>query len=557
MNNSKRWASILLVVFVFMAGPGWADYLGGITFDQEDGAFLPHGKQVNISIDYKVDEPGGARIFARPYTLGTPTPGYGASGGPLVGPGIGTASQFFTIDYGEQTVTHVRVTMVSPDLSVTYLEIFVPVHFKFAPIGIFNIQTSHLEYSRLPHERSLVVDFDYMTNQTQNVRIYARPFTDGQLTPGYSASGSQSLPPSGSSSQNFSFEQDADVTDIRFRVFANDNTTLLDEFFLPFDVHWREVGIYNIRADRVNGESMHNSQNLNLTFTVEHNVTSESRYAWTWCTTDGLYSPGGVYQGSTPIPAGPQEITRFCRIDEGSTLVDGLRLTFGTPSEQLMHFIIPAEFFYGPHAIQNAEFSPRSPAIMSHGEHLEMGFDYVTSHTDDVLIFARPAYAEELIYGMTSSGSAYHSPPSGTGGYWVTYDADPRLANSVFFFMRNLDQTEDLLGHFVDGWWAWGQSSYITPAQDLPQNFSAQLGTAYPNPFNPMARIPVDLSRETRVDLSIFDLRGRLVENLHRGRLEPGPHIFTFNGQRQASGVYFYRLETPSGVQNKAMTLVK
>jgi len=558
MVHWKRLAGLgLVLMLVFLLPvPALAGYLGGITADIDSPSFLPYGQRVYFSIDYKIDQAEGARIYVLPYTLGSSTPGSGVSGSGIVPQGTGTLSRFFTIYDNEQIVTHAKVYMVSPDQSVTHLEIFVPMHYVFGANGVFNIQTDHSQYSRLPYDRNLNIDFDYATAETGNVLIFARPFTDGTLTPGYHASGSAELPPTGSYSQHFFFDQDSDVTDIRFTIRHAGTNDLLDEFFVPFDVHWREVGLYNISFDQPDGENLHNSQYLNVTFTVEHQST-ETRRAFAWCTTGGSYSPGGVYQGSVPVPSGPQTITRYCRIHEGETPVDGVRMTFSSSSQQLMHFILPADFLYAPHAVQNAQFTPASPAIMSNGEHLDLTFDYITDHDETVLIFGRAAYDGELLYGMTSSGSFHYVPPSGWGSYWMTYGTAETLASSVFLWMTNLEQTENLVERYVDGWWAWGTSSTITSAPDPIPQARNLLGRVYPNPFNPRTTVPVLLAKDTQMHLAVYDLRGRLVQRLHDGHLAAGPHNFTFAGEQQASGIYFVRMKTPQGVQSRPVTLLK
>ncbi len=556
--NSTRTIFVLLATFfcLGLSQPALADYLGGITFDKESPSYLPHGEQVNISIDYKVDIPEGAIIFARPYTLGSLTPGYGASPGDVVAAGTGTASQYFIITNGERVVTHIRVYLKSLDQSITYLEFFVPVHYVFAPHGLFNIQMDYGQYNRLPHGRNLNIDFDYAADTAENIRIGARPFTDGTLTPGYFASGSISLPPSGSYSQNFYFNGDTDVTDIRFQLFSNDFSTLLYEFFIPYDIHWREVGLYNISFDWPDGEFLHNSQNLTATFTVEHSST-EDRHAWAWCTTDGSYSPGGVYQGSPVVPSGPQTVTRYCRINTGEQDMDGVQFIFGIPTEMMMDFIVPVNHHYAPHAIQNHIFSPASPAILSNGEHLEMNFEYLTDHGEGVRIFCRPAYDEDLLYGINSAGSPAYSPPSGSGDFWLSFLEGDHLASSMRFHMTNLDQSVQLYEQFAPGWWAWGSSSYITPVPELVPSALAVLGQVYPNPFNPATTIPVVLSKDTHVQLNVYDMRGLLVKSLQDGELTAGQHLFTFKDESLASGVYFCRMKTSEGIQTRPMTMVK
>jgi hypothetical protein len=548
---------ILLTLLTFLlAGPAFADYLGGITFDTESPSYLPHGYLVNMTIDYKVDETGGARVFARPYTLGSPTPGYAASGGPLVGPGTGTASQYFTINYGESVVTHVRFTLVSPDQTETYLELFVPVHYVFAGHGIYNIRMDHGEYSRLPYERDLTIDFDYESSHTGNLRIFARPYTDGQLTPGYTASGSTSLPPSGSFSQYFHFENDADVTDILFRMWNDDQTELLYEFFVPYDIHWREVGMYNFSIDWPNGEALHNSQYLNVTWTVEHYAT-EARYAWANLLTGGAFSPNEAHQPSPQVPTGPQVVTRYAFITDGYTPVDAVRLRYGTTEEIIQEFTFPVDYLYGPHVTQNHQFEPQAPAILTNDEYLFMDFEYLTDQTGGVRIFSRPAYDGELMFGIASDGSPLYPYPGGLGDFYLRFLEGDRLASSMYFQITNDDQSVVLFERFVDGWWAWGGSGYITPAPDGLPSVAASLQAVYPNPFNPTTTIPVQINRATHLRLDVYDLRGRLVQKLHDGNLEVGVHNFTFNGDRLPSGTYFCRLKTPQGVASRGMTLVK
>ena len=81
----------------------------------------------------------------------------------------------------------------------------------------------------------------------------------------------------------------------------------------------------------------------------------------------------------------------------------------------------------------------------------------------------------------------------------------------------------------------------------------ALTATLAPNPFNPTAVLSFELPQAGRVRLHIFDLAGRLVREAIRGDyLGAGFHDVPIdgrdgNGRRMASGVYFYRLETPSG----------
>jgi len=76
-----------------------------------------------------------------------------------------------------------------------------------------------------------------------------------------------------------------------------------------------------------------------------------------------------------------------------------------------------------------------------------------------------------------------------------------------------------------------------------------RLWPATPNPFNPRTTVGLTLARSARAELSVHDLRGRLVRRLLDARLTAGPHadLATWDGlddggRAAPSGAYFLRL---------------
>ncbi|GAB4321495.1 MAG: hypothetical protein Kow0074_12510 [Candidatus Zixiibacteriota bacterium] len=94
----------------------------------------------------------------------------------------------------------------------------------------------------------------------------------------------------------------------------------------------------------------------------------------------------------------------------------------------------------------------------------------------------------------------------------------------------------------------------------VPESF--ELAQNYPNPFNPVTVIEYALSEPTHVSLRIYDIQGQLIRVLRDQSQEPGRYRAIWDGRDQdnqpvASGVYFYRLETPSFSQVRKMVLLK
>ncbi len=93
------------------------------------------------------------------------------------------------------------------------------------------------------------------------------------------------------------------------------------------------------------------------------------------------------------------------------------------------------------------------------------------------------------------------------------------------------------------------QSKDITESFKLSQN--------YPNPFNPTTTIEYALPHRSHVSLTVFNMLGQQVATLVNGEVEAGYHGVQFNAAGLASGVYFYRLQTPGFVQTRKLLLVR
>ncbi len=79
----------------------------------------------------------------------------------------------------------------------------------------------------------------------------------------------------------------------------------------------------------------------------------------------------------------------------------------------------------------------------------------------------------------------------------------------------------------------------------------------YPNPFNPNTTIAFKLNNATKVKLTVFDVKGQLVEELLNKKLTAGVHNVDFNASKLNSGTYYYKLEAGGVNITKKMLLIK
>ncbi len=90
----------------------------------------------------------------------------------------------------------------------------------------------------------------------------------------------------------------------------------------------------------------------------------------------------------------------------------------------------------------------------------------------------------------------------------------------------------------------------------------ADLSNNYPNPFNPETTINYQLPENSRVELSVFNLKGQKVKTLINETLESGNHTVIWNGtdnndKSVSSGIYFYKMKTDNHEETKKMILMK
>jgi hypothetical protein len=89
----------------------------------------------------------------------------------------------------------------------------------------------------------------------------------------------------------------------------------------------------------------------------------------------------------------------------------------------------------------------------------------------------------------------------------------------------------------------------------------------YPNPFNPETWIPYKLNQTTDVDIYIYNMNGQLVRTMRLGKQNSGNYLTkdraahwdgtNNNGERVASGIYFYRLNAGGSSFAKKMVILK
>ncbi|MCK4223612.1 MAG: T9SS type A sorting domain-containing protein [candidate division Zixibacteria bacterium] len=143
--------------------------------------------------------------------------------------------------------------------------------------------------------------------------------------------------------------------------------------------------------------------------------------------------------------------------------------------------------------------------------------------------------------------------------------------NIVFKLWDKSENREiDLTADYTRGKGTFGNESYamvnlkavgsVSSTPNLPMNLS--LSQNYPNPFNPDCEIRYALPKDAEVTLSVYNVLGQKIKTLVDEFQAAGHKTVHWDGtdedgNKVASGIYFYRIKAGDFTEAKKMILMK
>ena len=79
----------------------------------------------------------------------------------------------------------------------------------------------------------------------------------------------------------------------------------------------------------------------------------------------------------------------------------------------------------------------------------------------------------------------------------------------------------------------------------------------YPNPFNPITTIRYALNQNSNVQISIYDITGRLITILINEFRTAGYYSIIWDASKFSSGIYFLNMSSGEITKTKKMVLIK
>tara|TARA_B100000953_G_scaffold234634_1_gene196037 strand:- start:201 stop:626 length:426 start_codon:yes stop_codon:yes gene_type:complete len=134
-------------------------------------------------------------------------------------------------------------------------------------------------------------------------------------------------------------------------------------------------------------------------------------------------------------------------------------------------------------------------------------------------------------------------PGAGYNYGWNNYDVNAGAELVDFFLQYRLS---DLL--------------YVNKNDLPPTRFS--LHQNYPNPFNPVTTLRYDLPEDAMVNITIFDMMGRVIKTIVNSQQNAGFKSVRWNatndyGKPVSAGIYLYMIQAGEYRQTRKMVLLK
>lgn len=515
------------------------DFLNGTRI-----ASFANGEQVSLSFEYSTDEASGVRIFARPFSNGSLSSSYGASPSPLyLGSGTGTAS--FTITSGTITVDEIRFQIFTADQSDLLREFWVPVEYHFGAFGIhdFTFSAETTLGSFLIGEQ-VEIGFEYNASQLPDgVRIFIRPFTNGNLTPDYAASASPIFTGSGTHLVYFTLNSGTNVRvdSLRITVVNSDQTNTYQTFFIPVNWYWSSVKITDFTYGANNFYA--NGEDFTISYNFETTEEAGIRIFPRPVTNSGL-TPGYGACGSGLYTGSGSSSCNFT-ITDGNQRVDHIRFV-AYDSEQnntLLELYLPVDLYFGNFQVANLKTCPPSPARLQVEERVHLYYDLTNEESSAARVFVRPLTRGMPSNGYGASASPTYAPGTNPASDFYTLSV-PGQVDQSRFFITNADQTQNWATFFyaVDFTFE-ATTTSVGPSLEAAQFLSWNLA---PNPVRENALFSMKIQRSHQLALRLVDHQGRIVKHLSQRKVVAGEQLtldLPVKAWDLAPGVYYLQMQ--------------
>ncbi len=188
--------------------------------------------------------------------------------------------------------------------------------------------------------------------------------------------------------------------------------------------------------------------------------------------------------------------------------------------------------------VQSATHTPSSfGATINHGGQI------IPTTSSEFHIYTLEWFPDKLVFKVDGNQHYMYKPD--------VYNADTWPFNAEQYILLNFAFLPDIVSTFVQDAM---RVDYVRVYQTSPTSTNSVLANSSldlknrPNPANNQTTISYHLSTASSIDLSVYDLNGRLIKTLLNEKQVAGNHEVVWDLTDLSSGLYFYTLRTDEQV---------
>ena len=154
-----------------------------------------------------------------------------------------------TISNRQSSANHVAAGRRSLKPAVVLTALLFAVGTVSSPARICNLRYSHSVPSAITNGGPLEITFDYVTETPGGERIFIRPTTGGELSPGYGASGSPLYNGTGTDTAWFTIlNGDVKVDGLSIEITDANQTQVIHSAIVPVEFYFGSVGVNDVSS---------------------------------------------------------------------------------------------------------------------------------------------------------------------------------------------------------------------------------------------------------------------------------------------------------------------
>ncbi len=289
-----------------------------------------------------------------------------------------------------------------------------------------------------------------------------------------------------------------------------------------------------------------------------------------------LFSPPGTYNPLEGRPCGGVQLGSTVDLLRGDINLNGIAYDPADLTLFSSYFILGTGVFTIDEDLQiantdiNADGFPLSLSDFVYMLRVMLG---------DATKFPKPTPGSDLATIYVTQGTV--TTNATLGAALLTFKGEGKVSSDLTFEQGMVDGNLKVLVYMNSGAGITGELLTVSGATlekvEAVDNFGRPVKTTlvnkviptafalhpnYPNPFNPTTNISFALPVDSKVSLKLYNIAGQLVRTLVNETMPAGNHTVTWNGnnsngEKVASGIYFYKLNAGNFSKTMKMVMTK